>query len=77
MVPLIAGIVSVILGCIGLGPKFWGPDFLIVFKGTIPILLLIGGLIAVYGGYTSIQDKKEAKEEEEKAKKEEKKEKNK
>ena len=75
MISLILGIVTVILGCIGLG--FWGHDLVNVLKGTIPILLILGGLIAVYGGYTSIKDKEEAKKEEEKAKKEEKKEKKK
>lgn len=73
MVSLIAGIVSVILGFIGLG--FWRQDLVNVLKGTMPLLLVLGGLIAVYGGYTAIQDKIETKKEEEKAKKEEKKEK--
>ncbi len=75
MVSLIAGIVSVILGFIGLG--VWWYNFLNVLRGIIPLLLVLGGLIAIYGGYTSMQDKIEAKKEEEKAKKEEKKEKKK
>jgi len=75
MVSLIAGIVSVILGFIGLG--VWRYDLVNVLRGTIPLLLVLGGLIAIYGGYTSIQDRIEGKKEEEKAKKEEKKEKKK
>jgi threonine/homoserine/homoserine lactone efflux protein len=75
MISLILGIVSVILGCIGLG--IWGEYFLKALKAVLPILLVLGGLIAVYGGYTSIKDKEEAKKEEEKAKKEDKKEKKK
>lgn len=67
MVSLIAGIISVIVGCILLGR--WLPDFLNVLKGIIPLLLILGGLIAVYGGYTSIQDRQEAKKEEKKEKK--------
>jgi hypothetical protein len=73
VVSLIAGIVSVILGFITLGWWKWWKELIIVLKGTIPILLVLGGLIAIYGGYTSIQDRIEAKKEEEKEEKKEKK----
>lgn len=67
MVSLIAGVVSVMLGFMGLG--IWRHDLVNVLQGTIPLLLVLGGIIAIYGGYTSIQDKIEAKKEEKKEKK--------
>jgi hypothetical protein len=77
MVSLIGGLVALFLGIVGLA-VWWG-YFLTVLKGAIPILLFIGGIIAIYGGGTAIKDKMEAGKEEiekkisEKTKKEEKK----
>ncbi len=52
---LIGGIVSVILGVIGF--SFWWNDFIIILKGGIPIMLILGGILAVYVGLDAMQDK--------------------
>lgn len=52
---LMGGAVSSVLGLIGL--IFWWGDFIIILKGGIPVLLLIGGILAVYVGIDDIQDK--------------------
>jgi hypothetical protein len=52
---LIGGIVSVILGVIGF--SFWWSAFITILKGGIPILLILGGILAVYVGLDAMQDK--------------------
>jgi hypothetical protein len=52
---LIGGIVSVILGVIGF--SLWWVDFIIILKGGIPIMLILGGILAVYVGMDAMQDK--------------------
>ncbi len=52
---LMGGAVASVLGLIGL--IFWWSNFLIILKGGIPVLLLIGGILAVYVGIDDIQDK--------------------
>jgi hypothetical protein len=50
---LIGGIVSVTLGVIGF-TQWWGP-FLIIIKGGVPIILIMGGILAVYVGLDDMQ----------------------
>ena len=52
---LIGGAVAVIIGLIGL--ILWWVDFLIILKGGIPIILILGGVLGVYIGLDEIQDK--------------------
>jgi septal ring factor EnvC (AmiA/AmiB activator) len=52
---LISGIVSGFLGLIGL--YHWSNDFLIILKGGVPIILLLGGILAVYVGLDAMQDR--------------------
>ena len=52
---LIGGIVSVVLGVIGF--SLWWSDFIHILKGGIPIMLILGGILAVYVGIDAIQDK--------------------
>lgn len=52
---LIGGAASVIIGLIGL--ILWWVDFLVILKGGIPIILILGGILAVYIGLDEIQDK--------------------
>jgi hypothetical protein len=52
---LIGGTVSVIIGLIGF--IFWWDDFFIILKGGVPIVLILGGILAVYIGFDDIQDK--------------------
>jgi hypothetical protein len=52
---LIGGIVSVVFGAIGFA--LWWSDFIIILKGGVPIMLILGGILAVYVGIDAIQDK--------------------
>lgn len=63
---LISGIVSVILGVIGF--SLWWSDFVTILKGGVPIMLMLGGILAVYVGLDAMQDrmKEERQKQEEK-----------
>jgi arginine exporter protein ArgO len=63
---LISGIVSVILGVIGF--SIWWSEFVIILKGGVPIMLILGGILAIYVGFDAMQDRQR----EEKLKQEEK-----
>jgi len=52
---LIGGIVAVILGVIGF--SLWWSAFVTILQGGIPILLILGGVLAVYVGMDAMQDK--------------------
>ncbi|MBL7170676.1 MAG: hypothetical protein ISS46_01625 [Candidatus Omnitrophica bacterium] len=69
---LIGGIVALILGVIGMSRLY--ASFWIVLKGTIPAILILGGLASIGVGISSIKDKLAAKTEEAAEKKAEKKE---
>lgn len=55
MVTLIGGLVAVILGIIGM--TLWYKQFLTLLAGGIPLLLLLGGALAVYLGFEEAKDK--------------------
>ena len=55
MTLLLAGAISTILGLVGL--ILWIGDFLVLLKGGLPILLLMGGLLAAYIGVDELQSK--------------------
>ncbi|MBM4313628.1 MAG: hypothetical protein FJ122_06860 [Deltaproteobacteria bacterium] len=55
MLLLIGGIVSGILGVIGF--SLWWSDFITIVKGALPILLILGGILAIYVGVDAMQDK--------------------
>jgi hypothetical protein len=50
---LLGGIVALILGSIGL--VAWWSEFFRVIKGVIPIILVLGGALAVYLGIEDIK----------------------
>jgi len=52
---LIGGIVAVILGVIGF--SLWWSAFVTILQGGVPILLILGGVLAVYVGMDAMQDK--------------------
>lgn len=66
---LIGGLAAIVIGaaligrCLG---SLW-----IVIKGTVPLMLILGGLASVGVGISSIKDKIAAKKEEEEEKKKE------
>ncbi|MFZ0242629.1 MAG: hypothetical protein WAL90_13365 [Desulfobacterales bacterium] len=54
MKTLIGGAIAAALGLIGLG--VWWTEFLMVLAGIIPIMLLLGGGLAVYLGFDELKD---------------------
>ncbi len=59
---LIGGIIAAILGIIGL--VIWWEPFLVLLQGGIPIILLLGGALAIYVGFDEMTDQMKSKEEE-------------
>ena len=51
---LIGGAIAAILGVVGI--VVWFPQFLTVMAGTIPIMLLLGGALAIYLGVDELKD---------------------
>jgi len=54
MKTLIGGAIAALLGLIGI--VVWWSDFLTVLSGTIPIVLLLGGALAIYLGFDEMKD---------------------
>ncbi len=54
MKTLIGGAIAAALGLIGI-VVWWNP-FLTVLAGTIPIMLLLGGALAIYLGFDELRD---------------------
>lgn len=54
MKTLIGGAIAAALGLIGLG--IWWAEFLMVLAGVIPIMLLLGGGLAIYLGFDELKD---------------------
>ena len=54
MKTLIGGAIAAVLGVIGI--VAWFPQFLTVVAGTIPIMLLLGGALAIYLGVDELKD---------------------
>ncbi len=61
---LIGGGISVMLGLILL--IFWYRNFLILLTGALPIILILGGALAVYVGLDELRDKIRETQEKEK-----------
>jgi hypothetical protein len=55
MTALVGGLVAVALGLIGLG--MWWREFLGLLAGGLPLVLLLGGALAVYLGFEETKDK--------------------
>ena len=55
MTALVGGLVAVALGLIGLG--MWWREFLSLLAGGLPLILLLGGALAVYLGFEETKDK--------------------
>ena len=54
MKTLIGGAVAAVLGLIGL--SVWFSEFLQILAGVIPIMLLLGGGLALYLGFDELKD---------------------
>ena len=59
---LVGGIIAVVFGVVGL--IVWWADFLLVLKGAIPIILLIGGVLGIYLGIEDVKTLSSSKKEE-------------
>lgn len=55
MTLLIGGAVATVFGLIGI--MFWGHQFLVIVQGGLPVVLIMGGILAMYVGFDDIQDK--------------------
>ena len=54
MKTLVGGVIAAILGVIGI--VVWFSQFLTVLAGTIPVMLLLGGALAIYLGVDELKD---------------------
>ena len=54
MKTLIGGAVAAVLGIIGL--SVWFKEFLLLLAGAVPVMLLLGGGLAVYLGFDELKD---------------------
>lgn len=63
-ISVIGGVIAMLLGVIGL-IKWWA-HFVAVLAGTVPAMLIFGGLIALFLGVSEIKDEMAAKKEEKK-----------
>ncbi|MBM4331717.1 MAG: hypothetical protein FJ117_10925 [Deltaproteobacteria bacterium] len=59
---LLGGIVAVIIGVVGL--ITWWFQFLEVLKGSIPVILALGGALAIYLGIEDVKTSSSSSEEE-------------
>ncbi|HRR40132.1 MAG TPA: hypothetical protein P5244_02750 [Syntrophales bacterium] len=64
MTVLVGGVASVLLGLIGLFA--WWKDLFVILKGSIPLILLLGGAFAVYVGIDELKEKVQQERESEK-----------
>jgi flagellar basal body-associated protein FliL len=58
---LLGGIVALVFGVIGL--IIWFFDFLMILKGLIPVVLILGGALAIYLGIEDIKTSASSEEE--------------
>jgi len=52
---IVGGIVAAILGLVGLIE--WRGDFIVIIEGALPLIFLLGGILAVYVGVDDYQEK--------------------
>ena len=74
MLSIIGGIIAAVLGLVWVIGSAWD-EILMVLQGTLPLMLIFGGIIAIAAGISSIKEEAAAKKEEEELAKEEAKEK--
>ncbi len=58
---IIGGGIAVILGLLGL--ILWWDLLIVILKGSIPILLLLGGIISLVAGISEMKEVSKTKEE--------------
>jgi len=50
-----AGLAALVIGIVGI--VAWGEYLIIVLKGSVPVMLILGGALAAYLGFEEIKDK--------------------
>ncbi|EFK95046.1 membrane protein [sediment metagenome] len=65
---LLGGIVFAIIGVVLM--VIWKGELVSVLKGSVPLMLALGGILAIIAGITSIKDSIEAKKLEQESQKE-------
>jgi hypothetical protein len=52
------GLIALVLGVIGI--IGWFSEFILLLKGAVPLMLILGGALAAYLGFEEIKDKRSA-----------------
>jgi len=63
-ITVLGGIISIIIGVLGISAWWW--DFKVLLRGSVPPILMLGGLAAFFAGISEIKDASQAKKEEKK-----------
>ncbi len=58
---IVIGVIAILLGLKGL--IAWRGDFLTVLRGSLPVIFILGGAIAVIAGFSEIRDEISSKRE--------------
>lgn len=69
-ITVLGGLISIVLGILGIVAWWW--SFVDILKGSVPAILVLGGLAAFFAGISEIKDAMQAKKEEAKTKEEKK-----
>ena len=71
MVSVLGGLVAAVIGVLWLA--VWGgwDEFLMVVQGSVPVMLILGGLVAIAAGISTMKENAALKKEAEEEKKEE------
>jgi len=67
-ITVLGGIVSIIVGIWVLISCGWWSSFVTLLKGSVPPILILGGLAAFFAGISEVKDSMQAKKEEVKPK---------
>jgi putative Mn2+ efflux pump MntP len=69
-ITVLGGLISIIIGVWGMVSWWW--NFVELLKGSVPPILILGGLAALFAGISEIKDAAQVKKEEAKSKEEKK-----
>ncbi|MCX7816946.1 MAG: hypothetical protein N2317_05505 [Syntrophales bacterium] len=66
---IVGGFIATVLGIIGM--VIWWGDFITIIKGALPVMMILGGILAIYVGYDDLQEqiREERRKQEEKLEK--------
>jgi hypothetical protein len=61
MIAVLVGLVFVVAGAWGIAR--WFPDFIVVVRGLGPVSILLGGLVAVVTGFSTLSPRRRGNDE--------------